>query len=132
MVLRIVVTPYRNLTNLMTQTFQSQHEQPNPEERAQRREASAGEGKRAQRTEASAAKGSKCSEDLAGYARVRERLPGPTLASGEHWYGPHPFATAAQRREASAAKGSERSEGKRAQRREASAAKGSERSEGKR
>ena len=36
-------------------------------------------------------------EDLEGYARVRERLPGTTLASGEHWYGPHPFAAAAGR-----------------------------------
>jgi len=36
-------------------------------------------------------------EDIEGYARVRERLPGTTLASGEHWYGPHPFAAAAGR-----------------------------------
>jgi len=36
-------------------------------------------------------------EDLEGYARVRERLPGTTLASGEHWYGLHPFAAAAGR-----------------------------------
>ncbi len=36
-------------------------------------------------------------EDLEGYARVRERLPGMTLASGEHWHGLHPFAAAAGR-----------------------------------
>ena len=36
-------------------------------------------------------------EDLEGYARVRERLPGITLASGEHWYTLHPFAVAAGR-----------------------------------
>ena len=36
-------------------------------------------------------------EDLEGYARVRQRLPGTTLASGEHWYGLHPFAAAAGR-----------------------------------
>ncbi|HEX2323757.1 MAG TPA: enolase C-terminal domain-like protein [Chloroflexota bacterium] len=34
-------------------------------------------------------------EDLEGYARVRQRLPGATLASGEHWYTVHPFARAA-------------------------------------
>src|SRR4051794_24793990 len=36
-------------------------------------------------------------DDLEGYARVRERLPGMTLASGEHWYGLPPFAAAAGR-----------------------------------
>ena len=34
-------------------------------------------------------------EDLDGYARLRQRLPGVTLASGEHWYTIHPFAQAA-------------------------------------
>jgi L-rhamnonate dehydratase len=34
-------------------------------------------------------------EDMNGYARVRERVPWQTLATGEHWYTPHPFATAA-------------------------------------
>ena len=34
-------------------------------------------------------------EDMDGYARVRQRLPGLTLASGEHWYTIHPFALAA-------------------------------------
>jgi L-rhamnonate dehydratase len=34
-------------------------------------------------------------DDLDGYARVRQRLPGATLASGEHWYTIHPFAHAA-------------------------------------
>ena len=29
-------------------------------------------------------------EDLEGYTRVRQRLPGTTLATGEHWYGPPP------------------------------------------
>lgn len=36
-------------------------------------------------------------EDVEGYLRVRERLPGLTLASGEHWYTIHPFALAAGR-----------------------------------
>ena len=36
-------------------------------------------------------------EDMEGYARVRERLPGLGLASGEHWYTVHPFALAAGR-----------------------------------
>jgi L-rhamnonate dehydratase len=36
-------------------------------------------------------------EDMEGYMRVRERLPGVTLATGEHWYGLHPFALAASR-----------------------------------
>lgn len=34
-------------------------------------------------------------EDMDGYARVRERLPGAILASGEHWHTIHPFARAA-------------------------------------
>jgi L-rhamnonate dehydratase len=34
-------------------------------------------------------------DDMEGYARVRQRLPGATLASGEHWYTIHPFAQAA-------------------------------------
>ena len=36
-------------------------------------------------------------EDLEQYARVRQRLPGVTLASGEHWYSTAPFAAAASR-----------------------------------
>ncbi len=36
-------------------------------------------------------------EDIEGYARVRQRLPQLTLASGEHWYTPYPFAAAARR-----------------------------------
>ena len=36
-------------------------------------------------------------EDMESYFRVRERLPGLTLASGEHWYTIHPFALAASR-----------------------------------
>ena len=36
-------------------------------------------------------------EDLDGYAKVRRRLPGATLATGEHWYTIHPFALAASR-----------------------------------
>jgi len=38
------------------------------------------------------------SEDLEGYGNVRQRVPWQTLATGEHWYTPHPFATAASRR----------------------------------
>lgn len=34
-------------------------------------------------------------EDMESYFRVRQRLPGQTLASGEHWSTIHPFATAA-------------------------------------
>jgi len=34
-------------------------------------------------------------EDLDGYQRVRDRLPGIVLASGEHWYTMQPFAHAA-------------------------------------
>jgi L-rhamnonate dehydratase len=36
-------------------------------------------------------------EDLEGYARVRQRVPGQTLATGEHWYTPYPFIAAASR-----------------------------------
>jgi len=36
-------------------------------------------------------------DDLDGYARLRQRLPGTILATGEHWYGVHPFAMAAGR-----------------------------------
>jgi L-rhamnonate dehydratase len=36
-------------------------------------------------------------EDLEGYMKVRQRLPGATLATGEHWYTIHPFALAAGR-----------------------------------
>ncbi len=34
-------------------------------------------------------------EDTESYMKVRQRLPGVTLASGEHWYTIHPFALAA-------------------------------------
>lgn len=34
-------------------------------------------------------------EDLDGYSKVRQRLPGTILATGEHWYTIHPFTTAA-------------------------------------
>lgn len=34
-------------------------------------------------------------EDTDSYMKVRQRLPGVTLASGEHWYTIHPFALAA-------------------------------------
>ena len=37
-------------------------------------------------------------DDLEGYAAVRRRLPGVTLASGEHWYGVGSFASAVQLR----------------------------------
>ncbi len=33
--------------------------------------------------------------DLEGYVRLRQRLPGATLATGEHWYSTQPFAFAA-------------------------------------
>ena len=36
-------------------------------------------------------------EDPEGYARVRERLPWATLATGEHWYTQRPFMAAASR-----------------------------------
>ena len=36
-------------------------------------------------------------DDLESYARVRQRLPGTILASGEHWYTVQPFAAAAGR-----------------------------------
>ena len=36
-------------------------------------------------------------EDLEGFERVRQRLPGQTLATGEHWYLPQTFSTAASR-----------------------------------
>lgn len=36
-------------------------------------------------------------EDMDGYYKVRERLPGATLATGEHWYTIHPFTLAASR-----------------------------------
>ena len=38
------------------------------------------------------------SEDLVGYHAVRQRIPWQTLASGEHWYLPTVFASAASRR----------------------------------
>jgi L-rhamnonate dehydratase len=34
-------------------------------------------------------------EDMDSYIKVRQRLPGVTLATGEHWYTIHPFALAA-------------------------------------
>jgi L-rhamnonate dehydratase len=34
-------------------------------------------------------------EDMDSFAKVRERVPGQTLATGEHWYTIHPFAAAA-------------------------------------
>ena len=37
-------------------------------------------------------------DDLVGYESVRQRLPWQTLATGEHWYLPQPFAAAAGRR----------------------------------
>ena len=36
-------------------------------------------------------------EDMDGYMKVRERLPGTILATGEHWTTIHPFAFAASR-----------------------------------
>ena len=36
-------------------------------------------------------------DDLESYAKVRQRLPGTILASGEHWYTVQPFAAAAGR-----------------------------------
>ena len=38
------------------------------------------------------------SEDLVSYQAVRQRIPWQTLASGEHWYLPTVFASAASRR----------------------------------
>ncbi|HAL49554.1 MAG: L-rhamnonate dehydratase [SAR202 cluster bacterium] len=35
------------------------------------------------------------SEDMESYFKVRQRVPGQTLATGEHWYTVHPFAFAA-------------------------------------
>jgi L-rhamnonate dehydratase len=37
-------------------------------------------------------------EDLDGHVALRQRLPWQGLATGEHWYGVHPFAFAASRR----------------------------------
>ena len=34
-------------------------------------------------------------EDQEGYVKLRQRVPWQTLATGEHWYTPHPFAKAA-------------------------------------
>jgi L-rhamnonate dehydratase len=34
-------------------------------------------------------------DDMDSYFKVRQRLPGVTLATGEHWYTIHPFALAA-------------------------------------
>jgi L-rhamnonate dehydratase len=39
-------------------------------------------------------------DDLDGQAELRQRLPGETLATGEHWYTLGPFANAAARRSA--------------------------------
>ncbi|MAG35008.1 MAG: L-rhamnonate dehydratase [Dehalococcoidia bacterium] len=36
-------------------------------------------------------------EDMESYANLRSRVPGQTLATGEHWYTIHPFAEAAGR-----------------------------------
>ena len=36
-------------------------------------------------------------EDMQSYANLRSRVPGQTLATGEHWYTIHPFAEAAGR-----------------------------------
>ena len=36
-------------------------------------------------------------ENLDGHEALRRRLPWQTLATGEHWYGPYPFAHAAAR-----------------------------------
>ena len=36
-------------------------------------------------------------EDMDSYAKLRQRVPGQTLATGEHWYTIHPFAEAAGR-----------------------------------
>ena len=36
-------------------------------------------------------------EDMDGFAQVRQRLPWQTLATGEHWYLPQTFSTAANR-----------------------------------
>ena len=36
-------------------------------------------------------------EDMESYFKVRQRVPGQILASGEHWYTIHPFALAASR-----------------------------------
>jgi L-rhamnonate dehydratase len=36
-------------------------------------------------------------DDLESYSRARQRLPGTTLATGEHWYTVNPFAAAAGR-----------------------------------
>ena len=35
-------------------------------------------------------------EDMESYAKVRQRVPGQVLATGEHWYTIHPFAQAAR------------------------------------
>ena len=37
-------------------------------------------------------------DDMAGFAQVRQRLPGQGLASGEHWYLPKTFAQATEQR----------------------------------
>lgn len=34
-------------------------------------------------------------EDMDSYVKARQRMPGQTLATGEHWYNVHPFALAA-------------------------------------
>lgn len=39
-------------------------------------------------------------EDYDGQSELRRRLPWQTLATGEHWYTPFPFAAAAARRSA--------------------------------
>ena len=36
-------------------------------------------------------------EDMDSYSKLRQRVPGQILATGEHWYTIHPFADAAGR-----------------------------------
>jgi L-rhamnonate dehydratase len=36
-------------------------------------------------------------DDFEAYDQVRRRVPGQTLATGEHWYSPKPFSAAARR-----------------------------------
>ena len=36
-------------------------------------------------------------EDMESYVKVRQRVPGQVLATGEHWYTIHPFAQAASK-----------------------------------
>ena len=36
-------------------------------------------------------------EDMDSYSKIRQRIPGQILATGEHWYNIHPFSDAAGR-----------------------------------